>query len=508
MKFAAIIAALGIALIVTMGPAPASAQPIVIRECGDDYVVTRYNQDGSVKGVWNKQLSDEGTIYTGGQTWTLVEGNPDRFVSDGGAQLQVVACDATPGSSTRGVGIRQVIPSASTLIKNTAQTVSGVNAFDHDYAQAFTTGSHSDGYKLTSVKLFLELKASVTPLTYSVAIHEDSSGAPATAALGTLSGGTSLSSPIRLETFTASGTGISLAASTTYWVVLDVSTSTTNVEVGVTNTDGEDGGGAAGWSIANDRRVRAVGQTSGWAGIGNRPAEFRLAIEGYAKVKSELLSAEMSGTKLVLTFDQNLDATSGTATGAFTVKIDGTSHTPSAISISGRQVTLTAPEVTRDQSVTVSYTKPASNPLKSSDGPEVASFIDQAVSTQIDRLSQPPRAALYVTYDGQQYEAKAYSAERDTLWDYFESECTRLRSVSDPYRDYSLRDADGRLIQARNGWKYVYVQNSQGDITGTRAMTISECTSNKLYQRQQFCEVYADRQGPNEQNICPTYRTW
>ncbi len=107
MKAAAIIAALGIALIVTMNPSPASAYATVVRDCGDHYVVTRYNADGSVKGVHNKQLSDEGTIYTAGKTWLLVEGNPDHFVSDGGAQLQVVACDAALGG---GAGVRQTTP--------------------------------------------------------------------------------------------------------------------------------------------------------------------------------------------------------------------------------------------------------------------------------------------------------------------------------------------------------------------------------------------------------------
>ena len=129
-------------------------------------------------------------------------------------------------------------------------------------------------------------------------------------------------------------------------------------------------------------------------------------------------------------------------------------------------------------------------------------------ATPIDRLSQPPRDPITVTYDGETVEAKAFSAERDTLWDYFESECTRLRSVSDPYRDYSLFDADGRRIQASNGWKWVYVQNSQGDVTGSTPMTVSQCASLKLYQRQAFCDQYANRQGPNEQKLCPTYRTW
>ena len=120
MKAAAIIAALGIALIVTMGPAPASAQTTVIRECGGQYTVARYNSDGSAIGVWNKQLSDEGTIYTAGKTWKLVEGSPDRFVSDGGAQLQVVPCDAALGA-----GVRSSHPEAQSIqiVQGTPDTV-------------------------------------------------------------------------------------------------------------------------------------------------------------------------------------------------------------------------------------------------------------------------------------------------------------------------------------------------------------------------------------------------
>ena len=412
MKAAAIIIALGIVLIVTMGPAPASAQTTVVRECGDHYVVTRYNQDGSVKGVWNKQLSDEGTIYTGGKTWKLVEGNPDRFVSDGGAQLQVFACDATPGSSTRGVQQQgaQGTQTSSTLVSNTGKSAGAAAAqFIFDRAQAFTTGSNSSGYTLTSVQLNLREDGS-NQAVYIVTLHEDSSGTPSTTSLGTLTTTTALTSAFQLVQFDAPSNGISLDANKTYWVLIDVSGTGTDTKSNTTTSGDEDSGAAAGWSIANDHLGRGSAFTD-WLVKSTLSSVIHIRVNGYA-------------------------------------------------------------------------------------------------NTVIDRLSEPPRGPLYVTYDGQQYEAKAFSAERGTLWDYFESECTRLRSVSDPYRDYSLRDADGRLIQARNGWKYVYVQNSQGDITGTRAMTISECTSNKLYQRQSFCETYADRQGPNEQKICPTYRTW
>ena len=145
MKAAAIIAALGIALIVTMGATPASAQTTVIRECGDHYVVTRYNADGSVKGVWNKQLSAQGTIYTAGKTWLLVEGNPDRFVSDGGAQLQVVACDAALGA---GAGVRQTIPPrvpARPVVDPPFNDCNADNAFPNEGTYVHTGYYHNTG---------------------------------------------------------------------------------------------------------------------------------------------------------------------------------------------------------------------------------------------------------------------------------------------------------------------------------------------------------------------------
>ena len=392
MKFAAIVIALGIALIVTMGPAPASAYAIVIRECGDDYVVTRYNQDGTVKGVWNKQLSDQGTIYTGGQTWTLVEGNPDRFVNNGGAQLQVVACDATPGSGARGLGGvqqdgAQAAQSSSPLVSNTGTQGNQTFGLDFQQAQAFTTGSNPSGYRLTRVDLWIK---SVSVSDYSVSIHRDSSGVPGSK-LGTFTRPGLLPNSYAVRQFTASGDGIDVAPDKTYWLV---TTSNASVSIYGTTRPAESVA-AAGWSIANERLYK----DPGWDPAENTNVLVRMAIVGY--------------------------------------------------------------ELTRHS---------------------------QLVESQYSH----------------------HSPNRSTLYDHYVSQCTHMRSVSDPYRDYSLFNADGRRIQARNGWKWVEVQNAAGDVTGTRPMTISECASNAVYHRQSFCssEDLRNRNGHIWDDICPDVRTW
>ncbi len=124
-----------------------------------------------------------------------------------------------------------------------------------------------------------------------------------------------------------------------------------------------------------------------------------------------------------------------------------------------------------------------------------------------------PRGERYFPAEdgGTPVHAKAYSEDRGTLLEYFTAECTGLRNESSPYHDFSHFDADGNRLMARNGWKWVYAQDSQGNLTGrTRAMTISECASNKLYERQQLCSNYTTGQlAPNnKENVCPAARNW
>ena len=98
-------------------------------------------------------------------------------------------------------------------------------------------------------------------------------------------------------------------------------------------------------------------------------------------------SAAVDAKELALTFNENLSTSSKPAASAFTVKVTDSGSTEretdvSAVAISGAVVTLTLAEaVIAGETVTVSYVKPNTNPLKSSaTNDDVDSFTDEDVT--------------------------------------------------------------------------------------------------------------------------------
>ena len=141
----------------------------------------------------------------------------------------------------------------------------------YDAAQAFTTGTDTNGYKLTSVGLRLYVAAGTSGWVYSVSVWSaTATGSPSTS-LGTLTNpalatGTSAYADY---TFTESGNGIDLDASTTYVIVVDVTTrgtgtGTTAVSISNTVSDDEDTPKATGWSIADGSLYRDWDSTGAW----------------------------------------------------------------------------------------------------------------------------------------------------------------------------------------------------------------------------------------------------
>ena len=103
-----------------------------------------------------------------------------------------------------------------------------------------------------------------------------------------------------------------------------------------------------------------------------------------ANLPPGLVSAIVDGTSLVLTYDQDLDMSSTPAASQYTVKVDGgTGAAPTSVSVAGTTVTLTlASAVTAANTVTLSYTAPASNPVQDGSGLAALSFTDEAVTTE------------------------------------------------------------------------------------------------------------------------------
>ncbi|WP_419857168.1 SwmB domain-containing protein [Candidatus Palauibacter irciniicola] len=130
-------------------------------------------------------------------------------------------------------------------------------------------------------------------------------------------------------------------------------------------------------------------------------------------------SATVDGTVLSVTFDNNLDAGSAPASSAFTVTVlaaDATTRTiagtSAAVTIRGASVSVTlASAVAEGETATVSYAKPASDPLKGPAGADVADFSDQPVRNV---NVTPPPVFVSATVDGA---TLTVTFDRDLRWD-------------------------------------------------------------------------------------------
>ena len=164
------------------------------------------------------------------------------------------------------------------LVSNVEQLASATHSsfVDVDVAQAFTTGSNSAGYTLKSVELGI-ISHWDNATTLTVSIHSNSSGSPG-ARLGTLSNPASLAVG-NVQTFTHTR-GIALAASTTYFVVIDRVGANTGPLLSINNTssDAQDPGRASGWTIGNDSLERAWNSSGSWTFSDDSK---RIRVKGY-----------------------------------------------------------------------------------------------------------------------------------------------------------------------------------------------------------------------------------
>ena len=170
---------------------------------------------------------------------------------------------------------------SQTFVANTGQSSLAGTHLEYDFAQAFTTGSNSAGYSLRSIGVeFATIQSGFSSSSLTASIHADSGGSPGNS-LGTLTNPASfpVSSSDQTLTFTSSA-GIDLAANTTYFLVIDLSSAESASLMRLTGSDSEDGGGQAGWSIGDGFSRRAWNTTGAWSTFAS---SMKLSLGGVSK---------------------------------------------------------------------------------------------------------------------------------------------------------------------------------------------------------------------------------
>ena len=167
-----------------------------------------------------------------------------------------------------------------TFVANTGQADGAATSLSNDYAHAFTTGSNPGGYSLTSVAVeFASIHSGFSSSSLTASIHTDSSGSPGNS-LGTLTKPASFPVSSSDQTLAFTSAGIDLAASTTYFLVIDISSSEPFSNLRLTTSDAEDSGALAGWSISDGTLFRAFSSTAAWTTSTSSP---KLSLGGVSK---------------------------------------------------------------------------------------------------------------------------------------------------------------------------------------------------------------------------------
>ena len=133
-------------------------------------------------------------------------------------------------------------------------------------------------------------------------------------------------------------------------------------------------------AIVHTFEVRAE-NPAGWSAESNQASRTPGVADTTAPV---LLSATTTALALELTYDEDLDPGSEPAPSAFTVTVDGAPRAVIGVSLDGAKVLLTLASAVRPgETVTVSYTVSAMNPLRDEASNPAAGFTDEPVTNSI-----------------------------------------------------------------------------------------------------------------------------
>ncbi len=231
--------------------------------------------DSSVSGYQVRVSDDRGITWN--PNWTDIESSDANTTTHtvtgllNGVSYQIELRE-TRGNAFSAASSVTATP-VGTLVGNIWQRTDGTSLVSVRRAQAFTVGSNPGGYKLTGV--VVPVAQGTQPSSYSIRIHSVSSNDPGTN-LGTLSFASSTASE---AIWSAPGSGVDLEPGETYFVVWATLDAHGAGDYKRTESNSEDAGGAAGWSISNDSSWRNS-DTVSWQ---TSTSSWKIAIRGYTK---------------------------------------------------------------------------------------------------------------------------------------------------------------------------------------------------------------------------------
>lgn len=182
--------------------------------------------------------------------------------------------------------------SSRKLVGNSARQRNTAEGLEQDHRQDFTTGPTHYDWKLTAVKLSMEVYTDkAEEVIFTVEIWTTGSDGRLITRLGTLTRPSSMPRNTNAALYTFTG-NIDLEANTTYALVVDAvgraDRAEENIHLDSTNSGAEDSGSAAGWSIANNLYEKYNDETA-WR---QRSRVLRIEIHGYEN-KNILTSSEV-----------------------------------------------------------------------------------------------------------------------------------------------------------------------------------------------------------------------
>ncbi|MGH7993282.1 MAG: choice-of-anchor R domain-containing protein [Limisphaerales bacterium] len=199
-------------------------------------------------------------------------------------------------TATLGTFVPRNLPAQILYVSNLANADdSGVVCDGSSWdAAEFTTGGNLNGYSLDSIQIAIDGILVVDGSGFSLSLYSNNSGQPGSS-VGVLSGS---SNPSVAGNYTYTASGVTLSASTSYWVVGDAATAFPNGSFLWGDTTSPAYTSSGGWSINNATRDISHDGGSTWTATGVSLLRFSVT----ATAVPEPQSFALAGLGLTLVF--------------------------------------------------------------------------------------------------------------------------------------------------------------------------------------------------------------